>query len=191
VDGHIWVTDELAGKLSVIDPGTGKATKTLAAGVQPGGLGAAGDRVAVADVRGKQLYVYDARTLRHVATLPAGAGPTHVVQVGPTMVAVADTRGNAVLLYDLQGKPKLLARLALAGGPYGLAADLARHVLWVALPGRNQLVKVNVSSKALADTDVRIPTVQQPNSVAVSAESGAVAVAGATTHGLLQLLAAP
>jgi YVTN family beta-propeller protein len=190
VDGHIWVTDELAGKVSVLDPATGKETKTLPAGVQPGGLGAAGDRVAAADVRGNQLYVYDAKTLRQVATLPAGAGPTHVVQVGPTTVAVADTRGDAVLLYDLKGKPRQIARLPLAGGPYGLAADLDRHVLWVALSGRNQLVKVNVLADALRDSGVRIDTVQQPNSVAVDSDTGLLAVAGATSRGLLQLLPA-
>jgi hypothetical protein len=54
VDGHIWVTDELAGKVSVLDLSSGKGAMTPPAGVQPGGLGAAGDRVAAADVRGNR-----------------------------------------------------------------------------------------------------------------------------------------
>lgn len=185
VAGRIWVTDELAGQVTVL----GKDGRTLPAGLQPGGLAAAGGRVAVADVRGNMLYVFDAAGERRIAVLPAGAGPTHVVQVGPTTVAVADTRGNAILLYALDGKPRQLYRLPLPGGPYGLAADLARHQLWVALSGRNQLVRIDVSADRLRESGIRLATVRQPNSLAVSAATDELAVAGATDHGSLQLLA--
>lgn len=185
--GRIWVTDELAGTVTSL----GAGGKTLPAGLQPGGLAAAGGRVAAADVRGNRLYVFDATSQKQIAVLAAGAGPTHVVQVGPSTVAVADTRGNAVLLYALDGKPRLLARLSLPGGPYGLAADPARHDLWVALSGRNQLVRVAVSASGLSAKGPRYATVQQPNSVAVSAASGAVVVAGATKQGKLQFLGNP
>ena len=114
VDGQVWVTDELAGKVSVLGDGV---DKSLPSGLQPGGLDAAAGRVAVADVRGNALYVFDAKSQKQVAVLPAGAGPTHVVRVGPSTVAVADTRGNAILLYDLSGRPRQLFRLELAGGP--------------------------------------------------------------------------
>lgn len=185
VDGNVWVTDELAGRVSILGGGT---STTLPAGLQPGGLDTAGGRVAVADVRGNALYVFDAKTQRQIAVLPAGAGPTHVVRVGPTTVAVADTRGDAVLLYDLSGHPKLLYRLPMAGGPYGLAADPGRHRLWVALSGRNQLVRVDVDGERLRASSVHFPTVQQPNSVAVSSATGELVVAGATTDGTLQIL---
>jgi DNA-binding beta-propeller fold protein YncE len=142
----------------------------------------------VADVRGNALYVYDVKTQRQVAVLAAGAGPTHIVRVGPTTVAVADTRGNAMLLYDLSGHPRLLYRLPLPGGPYGLAADPARHQLWVALSGRNQLVRIDVDGTRLHLSGVHYATVQQPNSVAVSATTGELAVAGAIPKGLLQLV---
>ncbi len=186
VDGHVWVTDELAGRVSILG-GSGSG-KSLPAGLQPGGLDTAGGRVAVADVRGNALYVYDVKTQRQVAVLAAGAGPTHIERVGPTTVAVADTRGNAILLYDLSGHPRLLYRLPLAGGPYGLASDPARHQLWVALSGRNQLVRVDVDGTRLRLSAVHFATVQQPNSVAVSAATGELAVAGATPKGLLQLV---
>lgn len=182
--GKIWVTDELAGKISIL----GATSRSLRAGIQPGGLDTAGGRVAVADVRGNRLYVYDVKGEKQVAVLPAGAGPTHVVQVGPTMVAVADTRGNEVLLYGLDGTPRLLSRLALPGGPYGLAADPSRHRLWVTLSGRNQVVRVEVNRTSLRATSVRLNTVQQPNSVAVDRSTGDVVVAGATKNGSLQLL---
>jgi DNA-binding beta-propeller fold protein YncE len=186
VDGQVWVTDELAGRVSIL--GGSRSGKSLPAGLQPGGLDAAGGRVALADVRGNALYVFDVKTQRQVAVLAAGAGPTHVERVGPTTVAVADTRGNAILLYDLSGRPRLLFRLPLAGGPYGLAADTARHHLWVALSGRNQLVRVDVDGTRLRLSAVRYATVQQPNSVAVDAATGELAVAGASPEGLLQLV---
>lgn len=185
VDGRVWVTDELAGRVSILGGGSSESPP---AGLQPGGLDTAGGRVAVADVRGNALYVFDVKTQRQVAMLAAGAGPTHVVRVGPTTVAVADTRGNAILLYDLSGRPRLRFRLPLAGGPYGLAADLAHHRLWVALSGRNQLVRVDVDGARLRATSVHFPTVQQPNSVAVSIATGELVVAGATADGTVQLL---
>jgi hypothetical protein len=195
--GRIWITDELAGTVTSV----GAGGRTLNAGLQPGGLAAAAGRVAVADVRGNRLYVFDAKSQRQVAVLPAGAGPTHVVQVDATTVAVADTRGDAVLLYALDGEPRMVARLPLAGGPYGLAADPLRHHLWVALSGRNQLVRLDIRGDAvkgdkvkgdeLVRSSVTLPTVQQPNSVAISATTGEVVVAGATAAGFLQLIVDP
>lgn len=185
VDGKVWVTDELAGTVSIL---AGNTVKSLPSGLQPGGLDTAAGRVAVADVRGDALYVFDAKTQRQVAVLPAGAGPTHVVRVGQSLVAVADTRGNAVLVYDLSGRPREVFRLPLAGGPYGLAADPARHRLWVAQSGRNRLVRLDVDGRSLRLSSVSIPTVQQPNSVAVSSSTGELVVAGATALGTLQLV---
>ncbi len=190
VAGRLWVTDELAESVSAIEPGAGGKSTVLPAGVQPGGIAAAGDRVAAADVRGNQLFVYDAPTVKQVAVLPAGDGPTHIVQTGPTTVAVADTRGNAILLYDLSGPPRLLQRLPLEGGPYGMAADLVRHRLWVALSGRNRLVALNVGTDRLTATGISYPTVQQPNSLDVVPATGAPIVAGAVRAGVLQFLPA-
>jgi DNA-binding beta-propeller fold protein YncE len=181
--GRIWVTNELAGTVQSLGPGG----HTLPAGLQPGGLAAAADRVAVADVRGNRLYIFDAVSQRSIAELPAGAGPTHVVQTGPTTIAVADTRGNAVLHYDLSGKPRMNDRVALPGGPYGLAADPSKGQLWVALSGRNLLVRFDVRAGRLDKTSISVRTVQQPNSVAIS-DSGTIAIAGAVRKGLLQLV---
>jgi DNA-binding beta-propeller fold protein YncE len=181
--GRIWVTNELAGTVQSLGPGG----HTLPAGLQPGGLAAAADRVAVADVRGNRLYIFDAVSQRSIAELPAGAGPTHVVQTGPTTIAVADTRGNAVLHYDLSGKPRMIDRVALPGGPYGLAADPSKGQLWVALSGPNLLVRFDVRAGRLDKTSISVRTVQQPNSVAIS-DSGTIAIAGAVRKGLLQLV---
>ncbi len=181
--GRVWVTNELAGTVQSLGPGG----RTLPSGLQPGGLAAAGDRVAVADVRGNRLYVFDAVSQRRIAVLPAGAGPTHVVQVGPSTVAVADTRGGAVLVYQLGGKPRQIDRVVVPGGPYGLAADPARHQLWIALSGRNLLLRYDMRDDRLVKTSVAIPTVQQPNSVAIT-RSGTLVIAGAVRSGLLQIV---
>ena len=73
--------------------------------------------------------------------------------------------------------------------PYGLAADLRRGRVEVALSGRNLLVGVDVvGDKLQLDPAPAQPTVQQPNSVAVDEATGHVVVAGATPKGELQLL---
>ena len=63
--GRIWVTNELAGTVQSL----GRGGRTLQAGLQPGGLAAAANRVAVADVRGNRLYIFDAVSERRIAEL--------------------------------------------------------------------------------------------------------------------------
>jgi DNA-binding beta-propeller fold protein YncE len=81
----------------------------------------------------------------------------------------------------------MIDRVALPGGPYGLAADPSKGQLWVALSGRNLLVRFDVRAGRLDKTSISVRTVQQPNSVAIS-DSGTIAIAGAVRKGLLQLV---
>lgn len=73
--GRIFVADEFGSSVSVV--ADGRVIHRFPGPVQPGGVAAAGDRVGVVDVRGAQLFVYDAKALRELARLPAGDGPTH------------------------------------------------------------------------------------------------------------------
>ena len=160
--------------------------------IQPGGVGAVGSRAGVVDVRGALLYVYDAASLTAVGTVPAGNGPTHAVPDGSGRLVVADTRGDALLTYDLggaSGPVRQVGRQPLPGKPYGLAVDETRHQLWVALSATNVLVRFRVEAGGLREL-ARYPTVRQPNSLAVDESTGAVDVAGGT-DGDLQILAPP
>jgi DNA-binding beta-propeller fold protein YncE len=189
--GRTFVADARAGAVVALD--RGRPTRTLPATVHPGGLVAADfdRRLAVVATRERTLGLYDPRTLRRVAQLPAGAGPTNVVASGDRLY-VADTRGDAILVFatDAGRRPLTRAgRLALPRGsaPYGLALDPVRQRLWVTLTGRNELVSLPIGGRA--GPTRRFPTVQQPDAVAVDSALGTIAVTG-RTQGVLQLIGA-
>jgi DNA-binding beta-propeller fold protein YncE len=180
--GHrFFVTDEFADTVSVVEGG--RVIKVLPAPVQPGGVAASGGLVGVVGVRGRRLQVYDAVSLRPVASLGAGAGPTHIVADGRRFY-VADTNGGAVLVYGLRPRVGLLARVPAPGKPYGMAVDGDR--LWVSLTQDNALLVFD-TRPAVPRRIGRLPTVRQPNSLAVDAATGRVYVAG-KTDGVLQII---
>jgi DNA-binding beta-propeller fold protein YncE len=182
--GRVFVSDEGGAAVSVVQDG--RVVATLTGPQQPGGVAAGDGRVGVVDVRGAALYVYDPATLRLVDGVPAGAGPTHVVADGQGGLVVADTRGGALLRYRLRPDVRLLDRLALSGRPYGLAADPGRRAVWVTLTDSNRLVGLRVTGGGLRPF-ANLPTVRQPNSVAVDVASGRVDVAS-SADGILQII---
>jgi len=182
VDGRLYVADELGGTTTVVSP-DGAVGPVLPGPVSPGGVAVAAGRVGVVDVRGAQLFVYDAATARPLGQLPAGNGPTHVVPDGSGGVVVSDTRGDALLFFRLGPEPQLVRRVPLKGSPYGLAIDMARRRLWVTLTATNQLTGFDLSGAA-DQPFITLPAVRQPNTVAVDAESGRVYVAGAAESNL-------
>jgi DNA-binding beta-propeller fold protein YncE len=102
---------------------------------------------------------------------------------------VADTQGEAVLVFSTQPRPELIGRVALAGAPYGLALDAQRKHLWVTLTASSTLIELDVSTPATRKLAM-LPTVRQPNSVAVDPATGTVYVTG-TAAGELQVIKPP
>jgi DNA-binding beta-propeller fold protein YncE len=154
--------------------------------VQQGGLAGIGDQVAAVDVGGDTVTLIDANTLRRQDTAPAGAGPTHVVGGPPAHAYVIDTRGNAVLTFETKPRLRQIGRLKLAGTPYGVAIDTARHRLWVTLTATNQLVELAATATVIR-VIATFPTGQQPNTVAVDPIDGRVFVANAG-NGTVELI---
>ncbi len=66
------------------------------------------------------------------------------------------------------------APLLLPGGPYGIALDQRRRLLWVTLPGRNELVELPAHGRPHVLR--RRPTVRQPDAVAVDEPADRVIV---------------
>jgi hypothetical protein len=191
VVGRTFVADARAAAVVALD--RGRPTRTLPATIHAGGLVAADfdRRLAVVATRERTLSLYDPRTLRRVAQLPAGAGPTNVVAGGDRLY-VADTRGDAILVFATDAGRRPLARagrIALPRGsaPYGLALDPVRQRLWVTLTARNELVSLPIAGRA--GPVRRLATVQQPDAVAVDSALGTVAVTG-RAGGVLQLIGA-
>ncbi len=189
VGGDVIVSDEFGRATSVLRDGSTIAT--LPGPLQPGGVAASGDRAAVVDVRGRLSYVYDVAPPRLVARLPAGAGPTHAVDVGGGVLVVADTDGGALVVTRVAGTPAVLATVPAPGKPYGLAFDATRRRLWVALSATNRLQRFDLTGPPEAPTlEARgtVATVRQPNSVAVWPRTGRVVVVGATSTGSVEVI---
>ena len=157
---------------------------------QPGGVAAVGDYAAVADVQGNGVWVYDGATRRQVAHAPVGTKLTHAVGLSGDLAAFADTDGNAVLIERIDPEITEVARIDAPGKPYGLAYDAQRRMLYVTLTATNQMLAVDMSDPSRPRQLGVIPTVQQPNSVAVDPRSGAVLVTGTAPSGVLQIVGA-
>jgi DNA-binding beta-propeller fold protein YncE len=184
-DGTIFVGDELADTVTVVRGAGVVATVPVVA--QPGGLAVAGNDLAVVGVRARRLELLDTRTLGEVASAPAMTGPSHVAAYHGSLYVI-DTGGGALVVFDLHGGLHQVARVALRGSPLGVAVDEARQRLWVTLTARNQLVEFDLSGR-LPQRTATVPTVRQPDSVAVDDRSGTVFVAGAAS-GVLQIVPA-
>jgi DNA-binding beta-propeller fold protein YncE len=177
-DGRIFVSDEGGDTISVVDGDRVEAT--LPSPEQPGGVAVAGNTVAVVAVAAREIAFVDATSLKRIATVEGGAGPSHVVagpDDGTDRFYVADTGGDAILVYEGGTDPRLLDRANLPGSPYGIAVDGRRGHLWVTQTARNRVVEMeltDIAPKIVAG----YPTVRQPNSVAVDERSGRVIVVG-------------
>jgi DNA-binding beta-propeller fold protein YncE len=183
--GRIVVGDEFGGSITIIDA-NGKVERTVADLVQPGGVVDAGAIVAVVDVGGFTLSTYDVASGKRLGRVAAGAGPTHGILTDDRRVAVSDTRGGALLLYQLEPL-KQIVRYALPGNPYGMAYDGVRNILWVTLTGRNEVVGLDLSGAQPVEI-ARYHTVVQPNTIAVSAGSTTLWITG-TRDGVLETIA--
>ncbi|WP_375498394.1 YncE family protein [uncultured Jatrophihabitans sp.] len=182
-NGDVVVGNEFGKSISILRDG--KVLKTISDLKQPGGVIGDGSTVAVVDVGAFALSTYSLTTLTRTARVPAGAGPTHGNLLNGNRVIVADTRGNAMLVYDV-APLKRIGRLALEGNPYGMAVDDSTDTVWVTLTALNQVVGLDVSG----DTPrviARYDTVRQPNTVAVDPGSHRVWVTG-TDAGVVQLI---
>jgi hypothetical protein len=130
---------------------------------------------AVLSPRARVLRIDDARTGDRVDQAPAGVGPTRVVGVDDRLY-VADTRGEALLIYHVRPRLTLTRRVSLPGAPSGLALDRARRRLWVTLTASDELV--GLTADRTAPEVARLPTIRRPEAVSVDSASGTVTVTG-------------
>jgi YD repeat-containing protein len=175
--GTIVVTNELGG--GVVFVRGGAVVASLPAGpVQPGGVAAVGDYAAVADVQGNGVWVYDGSTRQQIAHGPVGVKLTHAVGMSGDLAAFADTDGGAVIVERIDPQLTQVAKIDAPGKPYALAYDAARRRLYVTLTASNLVRLIDISDATKPRILGDLPTVQQPNSVAVDPRSGNVLVTG-------------
>ena len=139
-----------------------------------------------ADSVQNDLTVYDTRTLSIVGSAPAGDGPTHLVADKHGRLIAADTRGDAVRVFEPLPTPHQVGEIAQPGGPYGIAYDPTRDLLWVASSGTNEVVGYDMSQPTPREVK-RLPTVQNPYTLGVDANTGRLFIAG-VTGGVVQIV---
>ena len=176
VGGTTFVTEEYGHAVRAIRDG--RTVADLPQPVQPGGITAVGDRVAAVDVSTNTLFVYDATTLRLLAALPAGEGPSHVVPIGGSRVAVCDARGNQVLTYDLAGTPRSLGSVKVPGRAFWIVGDPDTGTIYTALANTNLLAKLRVDGAGKPVLESTVPTVRNPISFDMDMSTGALYVGG-------------
>jgi hypothetical protein len=92
--------------------------------------------------RERVLELLDARTGRHIASAPAGIGPTHVACLDRGWCYVTDKRGEALLVFRVAAGLELTRRYRLAGGPDAIAIDRRHRRLFVTLAERGVRVEL-------------------------------------------------
>jgi DNA-binding beta-propeller fold protein YncE len=176
VGGNVFVADEHSDQMTMLR--AHRVFKTFPTPHQPGGVTGVGERwVALVAVSARVLEVYGVFSLKPIARLPAGVGPSHVVAGPGAHTYVADTQGDRILVYEIGRHSRMLGKAAAPGTPYGLALDTARSRLWVTDTATNLLTEYSTLTE-LPKRVASYPTLRQPNSVAVDRRTGAVFVAG-------------
>jgi DNA-binding beta-propeller fold protein YncE len=167
----------------------GRQVAAVPAPRQPGGVAAArdGSAVVVVGVRGRRIEAY-APDGRPLGTAPVGVGPTHVRAAPNGLFYVADTEGQAVIVFRVtaQGPRQVGSIRTRCCAPYGIAIDGRRGVVYLTLTASNRLESFRISGTGLLPGRT-CPTVRQPNDVAVDEATGRIFVAG-TRDGQLQLI---
>lgn len=180
-----YVGDEFSDTLTALDA-EGKTVDTLPTPVQPGNVESAQGLIAVIAVTERKIATYDPQTLEQVGELPAGEGPTHIATDGERAF-VTDTRGDAILEYELAPKLRLVGETPLDGTPYGIDIDARRERLWVTLTATNEAVELELTDSGSGLRELaRYPTIQQANTIAVDPRDGAALAVSRTDPALIQ-----
>ena len=183
-NGDVFVANEHGGTVTVLRGDD--VLKVFTDSVQPAGMAAVGLSMGMLDVRRNNLTVYDAAALRNIGSTPAGEGPTHLVADKHGRMIAADTRGNAVRVFEPLPNPHQVAVVPQPGAPYGIAYDPVRDRLWVASSGTNEVVGYDMAEPTPRAV-TRLPTVQNAYTLGVDAQTGRLFIAG-TTAGVVQIV---
>lgn len=160
----------------VVTRGTGGNFQDPAQLLTPGGTLLALDRLTTS------VTQLDTHTAAAGDALRAGDGATNGVTDRFGRALVVDTRGSALLAFSTG--PLMLKQLyPVPGVPYAIAYDPTRDLAWVTLTATNEVVGYDVAGGEPVER-YRLPTVRQPDALAVDPVSGQVFVASAAGEGL-------
>lgn len=181
-----FTADEFGSTISVVRDG--RLRRTVTADAQPGGIVAVDGQLALIAVRAYtvELFKPDGDGLQRSGAQSAGLGPSHVATGPSGRIAITDTRGKAMVIYDTVPRLRFRARVDLGGTPVGIAADPGRGVIWTTLSEKAQAVAVDLKAAKPAIVK-RQKTLRNPFSIGVDTDTGRLSVAS-RTDGTLQLV---
>jgi DNA-binding beta-propeller fold protein YncE len=183
----VFVGNEYSNTVSLVRGGRQIAVEP--APRQPGGVAAArdGSAVVVVGVRGRRIEAY-APDGRPLGTARVGVGPTHVRAAPNGLFYVADTEGDAIIVFRVtaQGPRQVGSIRTRCCTPYGIAINGRQNLVYVTLTATSRLEAFRIAGTGLVPARTW-PAVRQPNDVAVDEATGRVFVAG-THDNQLQLI---
>jgi DNA-binding beta-propeller fold protein YncE len=159
-----------------------RVTRTITGDVNPDQVLTAGGKVLMLDRIRSAVFDVDATGGSVGAGLRAGAGATNATVDGYGRFLVTDTRTGELLAFSA-GPVLMRQRSPVPGVPFGIAVDTRRNLAWVTATQLNQVIGYQLAGGQPVQK-YRLPTVRQPNSVAVDPDSGRVFVASADGGGI-------
>jgi YVTN family beta-propeller protein len=165
--GSVWVSNELDGTVSRIEPET-YDLRTIDVGGRPAGLAFGADSLWVAMSEARQVAQVDPKSARVVQTIPVGNGP-RAVAVGFGAVWVANSLDGTVSQIDLE-RAEEAKTIFVGGSPVALA--VSRDAVWVASEASGVVTRIAGES---GDVVMPIEVGSGPSALAVG--EGAVWVA--------------
>lgn len=159
-----------------------KITRTITGDVNPDQVLTANGKVLMLDRIRSAVFDVDTTGGSVGAGLRAGDGATNAAVDGYGRVLVTDTRTGELLAFSPD--PVLMRqRSPVPGVPFGIAVDTRRALAWVTATQLNEVIAYQLAGGQPVEK-YRLPTVRQPNSVAVDPDSGRVYVASADGGGM-------
>lgn len=150
--------------------------------IHPDQILVAGGRLVVLDRLRSAVFDVDVAGSDFGAGLRAGQGATNAVADNFGRVLVVDTRRDSLLAFSAD--PVTRRQLfPVPSGPYGIAYDRKHHLAWVSSTADNEVVAYDVAGGEPVEKR-RVPTVRQPDTVAVNPQNGTVIVASAAGKGI-------
>lgn len=183
-DGR-WAVGTAEGRVVVVDPASGDVAATVDGLASADAIAVTGDGVAVLDRRQTSITELDLDGENLGPALRVGRGATLLTTDSYDRVLVADTAGDELFVYTLDGVI-LRQRYPVAPSPYAVAYDETRDLVWVTLTGSNEVVGYDLSTGSPQERH-RFATVRQPDSLVVDPADASLIVASATGDGLQRI----